>query len=774
MTKDVIEGLFLTHHTRSDGITYDLRTNSPVNIFDLKSAYDVAAMDEVIPLKNHWQLIVESVGDTEVSDRIKEILELDLHDSYTDDRDDELSDLQSYLRVLRNNDDDAAEKDIVQRTMQAVDASRRVHSLNTALDELEAYMDELGSPEAPPADEDGNQESAQQSDTSLISAVSESIANVEDSIIDYEGNMLSEGTTVYQFFRYKYETDLISHAKAGSHSDCDADVANLLYLENILNDIISNRPAEMALLSPAILEEATNRYTSALSAGESAEYKAQKANKSAQVLLDSIASTNTSIINTARNELEFMISAYCTRAGAAAAKTYIDQRIKLCQSFYLMPPSDAFHEGAVSTVDSHMDFLTEKLRCLTLALGGNELDKLIAEKGDLQTQLRSALDKNDLAGAADIEKEIADIDKKITELENAASAELFELMAKVSDLEKQIAEAQKAENTSLFNKLSEKLAAAKAELNLAQSSLSDGTLAQQVATLKKDALSILSKTPPSNAEMSRLSTDITALCELLPLDTQLVFPALTEIYNAMVTKAALENTDAYEADKTKIEEAILNNKDSYDTAMRSDKSADDLRKIADDFISGETGGGEPLFGQLDSLALTDGSNRQALLDKYGEDVFVLALSSYYDETGSDAALNLMVSIAQQQRNLGSLSIYSRINSGSGRFIPLSAIGVHTGMRYVEKSAASFATLAKGSSYYGFRVYSDSVIKGKTAPETDYMPQAAAYYGGIHIIESYSYETFGVDCVYLSGCDLAVARSETVKALAEELTGLFLA
>ena len=41
VSDDTINNLYFTHHTKSDGKTYDLRTNQAVSIFDINNVYDV-------------------------------------------------------------------------------------------------------------------------------------------------------------------------------------------------------------------------------------------------------------------------------------------------------------------------------------------------------------------------------------------------------------------------------------------------------------------------------------------------------------------------------------------------------------------------------------------------------------------------------------------------------------------------------------------------------------------------------------------------------------
>ena len=59
-----IAELFFTHHTKSDGVTYDLRTGEAVNPYDIVDPYDIETLDELLPLKNQYELIREMQGDS--------------------------------------------------------------------------------------------------------------------------------------------------------------------------------------------------------------------------------------------------------------------------------------------------------------------------------------------------------------------------------------------------------------------------------------------------------------------------------------------------------------------------------------------------------------------------------------------------------------------------------------------------------------------------------------------------------------------------------------
>jgi hypothetical protein len=59
-----IGALWFTHHTKSDGITYDLLTGQAVNPFDIDKPYELRLLDELMPLDIQYQLLQETQRDS--------------------------------------------------------------------------------------------------------------------------------------------------------------------------------------------------------------------------------------------------------------------------------------------------------------------------------------------------------------------------------------------------------------------------------------------------------------------------------------------------------------------------------------------------------------------------------------------------------------------------------------------------------------------------------------------------------------------------------------
>ncbi len=766
----VIAALFFTHHTRSDGVTYDLRTGEAVDPRDIYDPYDLESLEELYPLKLQYDLIRESQSESEAGqkkiERIAQFFQTETHNDATNTVEQQMDALQNYYNVLNENDGGETEKAKVQQVLDALDASRRAEVFTILEAALDTYLQELSTmTDSHSQNEDGSEETepAAAVDTSLQSAVSDSLNNVRTSLIEQQGKMLAEGTTTASRTEYRLCTQLVSDAQANNHAACDTDVAQLISLDNILNDVISDQEAENTLLNDSLIPDATAVYTSALAAGVNADYTAAQAQNAASALLNGIARENESVLNSYRNELENFITARTTRMGSQDAMSYIDDRLSLTESWIPTVPNDAFRTGADSSISSHIDFLTQLRRQLELASGGNEADALIAEKALLQQQMMSCLDENDLAGAQAIEDQIAALDEQ---LENALAG--------------------------------------------MDSSQIDGTLGSQVAQAGNAAMDAI-----ENGDTNTVLNSINALDSLMQLDPSAAFPTAQQLHSALVQEKELSGNNTFDDALAALENSILENADAYNSAMSAKQTAEQLAAIADEFLqehgaspgvatnaagsgsgtgsgsgsgsgtgsgtgtgSGSGTGAGSGSGSGTGTGTSSGTNELSGLDSLSDEeatvVYLMALQSFYDQTGNLDARSQISSLALRQSGLGNPLVYFRINDGAAKYVPVTAVNYFTGMRYIWNRNLSTAVLASGADYYGFSLYSDKVTRGRDDESAEYMDRAAKEEGGIiHISAAYTEETFGVGAVYLSGTQYAVVYDESLMKLSQDLLTLFL-
>ncbi|MEA5082575.1 MAG: hypothetical protein VB018_00310 [Lachnospiraceae bacterium] len=811
----IIEELYFTHHTKSDGITYDLRTGKAVNLYDIKPPYDLETLEELMPLKNHYDLTKGTQADSKIGkkkiEQMEQIFATEVENEYTAQLDETLSALKVYYDILANNGGGAAEMAAVQKVMDAVDETRRAVVFKTLEDTLNTFAQTLQSVEDK-QDEEGNVESGSGSDTNFQAAVSESLNNVSTSLIESMGKMLDEGTTITSATEYSFAKKLCDDAVAKNHSACDEDVAMLMALDNILNAVVGNKEVELDLLENTLLNKAQNKYLQMLGTGENQEYKNAKAENTAGVLLQSIADANASQINVFRSEYEFFIEAKALRVTNADAQTYIDKLLGEATGYYDKVKEDAFQAGANTTVDKHIEFLSTKKRKLVQAAGGNELDKLLVQKEKLQSEMMAALDKNDLQGAKIVENKISDIDKKIAEITTAQVNEVSDLLSELKDLEKQLEELQTKNGANGFGTdgtgagetgtsgygsdgtgtdgagtngngtdgnekskeektLESKIALAKAKLVVAQAGMSDGTVGKIVSDIKKDCLDIIGDSNSSKEDFDKLSENCTTLGEMLNQNYQVVFPAIKEIYGEMVSERDLNDKTSFDDAIGILEEYILNNSSAYAAAISDDKTKEELQALIDAFFEGK---GDSLLdaSSVSSLQNTN-DDITGLTDDEKQAVTLLALALYEDETNSEDAKNMMAVEAQKGMNMGNSMVFSSLTDEIGNYVPITAIGKYTGMRYLWIKNLDQATLAKGASYYAFKSYSDIVTVGKNKPVKETMTRSAKKLGELYIPSDYAYEKFGVEAKELNGSSYSVLSTDKLQGFSEELFALFL-
>lgn len=811
----IIEELYFTHHTKSDGITYDLRTGKAVNLYDIKPPYDLETLEELMPLKNHYDLTKGTQADSKIGkkkiEQMEQIFATEVENEYTAQLDETLSALKIYYDILANNGGGAAEMAAVQKVMDAVDETRRAVVFKTLEDTLNDFAQTLQSVEDK-QDEEGNVESGSGSDTNFQGAVSESLNNVSTSLIESMGRMLDEGTTITSATEYSFAKKLCDDAVAKNHSACDEDVAMLIALDNILNAVVGNKEVELDLLENTLLNKAQNKYLQMLGAGENQEYKNAKAENTAGVLLQSIADANASQINVFRSEYEFFIEAKALRVTNADAQTYIDKLLGEATGYYDKVKEDAFQAGANTTVDKHIEFLSTKKRKLVQAAGGNELDKLLVQKEKLQSEMMGALDKNDLQGAKAAENKITDIDKKIDEITTAQVNEVSDLLSELKDLEKQLEELQTKngangsgtdgtgsgetgtsgagsdgtgtdgaatngngtdgnEKSKEEKALESKIALAKAKLAVAQAGMSDGTVGKIVSDIKKDCLDIIGDSNSSKEDFDKLSENCTTLGEMLNQNYQVVFPAIKEIYGEMVSERDLNDKTSFDDAIGILEKYILNNSSAYANAMSDDKTEEELQALIDAFFEGK---GDSLLdaGSVSSLQNT-GDDITGLTDDEKQAVTLLALALYEDETNNEDAKNMMAVEAQKGMNMGNSMVFSSLTDEIGNYVPITSIGKYTGMRYLWIKNLDQATLAKGASYYAFKSYSDIVTVGKNKPVKETMTRSAKKLGELYIPSDYAYEKFGVEAKELNGSSYSVLSTDKLQGFSEELFALLL-
>jgi hypothetical protein len=151
VNNSVIAALFFEFHTKSDGITYDLRTNGAVNIFDRPNPYDLESMPELEPLKMQYDIYKEMEPETDEAEeesderinRINSFWATNVRTDVTNRADQNLAALQRYLQIISQEEEAKDQMSAVQGVMAAVDATRRANVFSTVERALTSFIEQV-------------------------------------------------------------------------------------------------------------------------------------------------------------------------------------------------------------------------------------------------------------------------------------------------------------------------------------------------------------------------------------------------------------------------------------------------------------------------------------------------------------------------------------------------------------------------------------------------------------------------------------------------------
>ena len=196
----VIEQLGVRYYTKSDKLTYDLKTGETVCIFNINDPYNIADnkdLEEIITQKEQ----LEQKANKSKSDKYYE----DMLNDFTnqtitplDNYDNMINNLWNYYTDIAQNDSDTAAA--ITGIMKKADASRREEIYGKLSDELlQQLLDKASLTDSIDSEINVNSE--------LVSAIGNSIQQVEKSRSEYQAQKLEAGDSVLS----QTENDMIEN-----------------------------------------------------------------------------------------------------------------------------------------------------------------------------------------------------------------------------------------------------------------------------------------------------------------------------------------------------------------------------------------------------------------------------------------------------------------------------------------------------------------------------------------------------------------------------------
>jgi hypothetical protein len=546
VSNDEIAALDVTHHTKSDGITYDLRTNQAVCIFDIYNVYDLENMEELEPLKLQYDTMKESGSGEKTTKRNIEYTQWFFSTSVTNNTtstcDDQLAALQKYYEELVANGAASSDTEMVLKVMSKVDNERKAAVFTIVDEALSTLQDRVA---------DVSEDEDLRVDDTLATAIGNSQSTLGESMTEAEGNMLAEGDTVLSQKEYELSNGMILNAWSNNFSGCDDYNYKLQYLDNINNGRIVDSSNELSLLDE-LITSADTKYTQQLSAGQTAAYNELVNRNASNAALQSRIKSDVVDANAARGELQFLLQSKTDRMESSDAQDYINQRISGISTFRTAIKSDDYKTSLNDNVDQYQEWLSGLLKDVKdEGTTQSESDSLYEQKASLQEQKLTALDNLDLDTAKRIDAQLEALDSQIDQVENAASSKLQALLSQKAELEAEI-EAGTGDEAALQTQLS----TLEAQIADSSSDMNSESLAANVMNAKSEIMDAVAEGSTSEATIDMISNNVDLLTSAVADGSTLALEALKSVYNKMLSKSEIDGISSYDDMLDSIEEAV--------------------------------------------------------------------------------------------------------------------------------------------------------------------------------------------------------------------------
>lgn len=731
VSKSVIENLDLTHHTKSDGITIDLRSGQAVSVCDITNPYDLNSMEELEPIRLQYQILQEKENKTDSDDAylkmIGEFFGESIQNETTDECDEALTALGNYKNGLPGREKPSRWVEKTEEIMVSVDAKRRVVSLSILADNLDALESlACGFPKPPEEKEETEEESEEEEEeeepldlivnSDIVAAIGDSIKNVQQSIASYEAKMLTDsGETASAKAEYRYQQELITRAKNKDTPGCDEMMEMLCNLENILDDVIADQKSELNTLTSDLVNAAYTKYMGDLKAGVSQDYQTARAEGAAASVLSNHLSAQKAAANADRLEYQTLLEAQFKRMENKAAQEYnlkLIDGVPGMEATILQDPARSYLK---ETVQEHLIWLRKTYSELVQNdLDATDMSKLEKEKDDLAKKRQDALDNNDLAGANKLEAEMEAKQKDIDALASSLNNILNSPNSSESDKARAAAGLGGNNTSSLLGTMADTLASA------IRSSDSDG---------------------------SDLANQLAALSAAAQLDPEAGEAALGQVQNALSDSTELDK-DAMNSLSDALDDALEDTRNAQGTGDLSGLSADELANVLDDILAS-------LLGT--SFAEASSSQQAAAM---------IAMDWFGERKNSAGALELAATLAKQTAQSNNPYLYEKYQGKKATYLSLQAYGKVMAYRYIFDDKHNTVTLQKSKDYFVFTLAKKEYeMTGKTKKNLVAAPELQ---NTLYIKVDDSTRIFETKAEYIEKANYGVVVTAPVETLAKEI------
>lgn len=227
VSDDVVKELWLTHHTKSDGKTYELKSQKEIRVYEVLPPYDLRKLPQLQTLELRSRAGNEPGG----------LFAAEVQDEET-------KKIDKQLDAIGKLKEEVGEDKLLDRIMDRLDALRRNIVYTKVREELDILSDSAGV-----------------SDASLSEAIGDGIRQIEEALQETEASMLDEGETVMTELETRLQRKVIELAEGNAKEPKEYEkmFKSLAALENIQNGIYEEPQEELRLLKEELIPRAEKR-----------------------------------------------------------------------------------------------------------------------------------------------------------------------------------------------------------------------------------------------------------------------------------------------------------------------------------------------------------------------------------------------------------------------------------------------------------------------------------------------------------------------------------
>lgn len=729
----VIEALEFTHQVAANGTVTDLRVQAAVNEFDIPDPYDLMEMEELMPIKMHYQYLQSKETRTQSDEKYLEIMEifygLSIEDDTTRDCDVSLDALNPYKLDVAARDKPASWTEAVNTVMEGEDARRRVQSLNT----LDSYLDELLK-KAGGQDQEGlsaeemeafydslRGQEGKDSDNDIDVFDSDSDVNDDDSNVnnaDGDVGVIGKGENWFARWRSMREAYQKFLAESGTYRgvtldgefQVDADMLSAIgEAKSNVKTSISKYTGKLLAEGTAASTQAIYQYSKELIDCARA-YDTPGSDEATAGLVD-LLNILKSVIEDSDSERAFLEEELADRAlsvwqGILSDGAGEDYR-KAEGEGAGQPALTAYLSQRETDADSarleYQTMLTEMWKRMRNSLAQIDAEERIDNIAQLEALPPGDSAKSRLLGTVD--RHLEWLRKSLTELiaDSADSSALDRLLEEQNALERQRLNALDENDLAEEKRLSAEMAAAQNDIDdlrqdlyktltdpdssaadkaRAAAGMTEGSVGKRIDELAGDVVAGML----NGADQSGLDNAMAALSELAQYDPDAASGAVSRIRDVLDHSSDADTADGVSAADAGLAKEV----DAQLSAIEQQTGGKGVGQ-------GRAGLSE---GQLNSLLadyLGDASEASER-DKAGA---LIALSRYAEASHNRAAGMMAVSMANRLAANDSPYLYEKYDRAAEPYVSLQTIGRILGYRYLFDDVHRIVTLQKSAAYYIF-------------------------------------------------------------------------